>query len=233
MDFDTMAERLDDCTYRTTKSFLAEIQKIRSECKEYCKTQDVETKPSLRRTVHRANELVDHADWLIEENVDLHLKARAEEFAQAKGDADVPDKTQNVFSGGRTSGRLRGISVPDEVFFGNPDQMARKQKELDDSLDAAMCSPALPVQDAMDMDGDQAAERSVEPEEEPEEIVECPQQLQKELVRILVTKTKASTLEQLLQMHHLLKAQLDTDFVNEVNRETVGLALKKYLLSSH
>lgn len=75
-------------------------------------SQDLETRPALRRSLHRANELVDHAEWLIEENVDLHLQARADEIAKRAGN-NKPGTgiTPIPQQGGRASGRLRGIAV--------------------------------------------------------------------------------------------------------------------------
>ena len=95
---------------------------------------DLDAKPGLRRALHRANELVDHAEWLIEENVDLHLQvsaacsllmplqemclarlaeqlvqARAEEFA-ALNPRD-PVFSPQYMAQGRASSRLRGIAV--------------------------------------------------------------------------------------------------------------------------
>eukprot|EP00658_Telonema_sp_P-2_P038263 TRINITY_DN27487_c0_g2_i1.p1 TRINITY_DN27487_c0_g2~~TRINITY_DN27487_c0_g2_i1.p1 ORF type:complete len:603 (-),score=154.09 TRINITY_DN27487_c0_g2_i1:289-2097(-) len=241
MDFQTMLERLDDGGYPTVKLFLGDIQQINSECRNYCKKQDLDTKPSLRRSMHRANELVDHAQWLIEENVDLHLQTRADEFAQDGPAAQATFPQRNRLEPRRNSGRLRGISVPDEVFFGDPDQMARQQKEREveiteeqSPLAAEFRSPngeRMGQEPARgeDEEGHHQQPDQQPPEEEEEEAVLCTEENLESLVQILVKKTADSNLEQLMELHHELKAQLDTEHLYERNRAAVAKLMMQLL----
>jgi len=226
MDFETMLQRLDDDAYQTAKQFLEDVALIRSECVAFCKAQqNLDAKPGIRRALHRANELVDHAEWLIEENVDLHLQARAEEFA-ALNPCD-PASSPQYMAQGRASSRLRGISVPDDVFFGDPEAANRKlpkqaaEKPADEAVENT--SPGRqPV----------PAEVAAPAEEEAQEVPElflCDEKSLTDLVDMLVECSEGFSLEELLGLHHQLKSLLDIDFAQEFDRALAMDALKEFL----
>lgn len=125
--------------------------------------------------------------------------------------------------------------MPDEVFYADPVQLESILQRERRETEAQMLSPA-PGEDPGEEAGcdlpaskepEGAPEHNLEPEEpEPEEPVLCKESSLDQLVKMLVNLSKNWSLEELMALHHELKARLDTDFIRESNRERVLAALK-------
>jgi len=120
MDVSTMLDKVDAGAYRTTRHFVQDVELIVKNAKQYYHDQrDVRGK----QIIHRAQEMLDHVEWHVTENIDLELRTRCDEFMQMRGsdpkDTSVlSDEAQPAAEytrplGPRTSSRVAGIKAPE------------------------------------------------------------------------------------------------------------------------